>query len=385
MQEFLASEGVVRTTGKITDIAGEKRLGLIFDIKTRQAQDFGYWRQGMDPDVLNEFPAMRFIRVRDVKAEREAHIPYQDQVYLKTDPIWHLVINHDFGVPWGPWGWGCGHDVEDVDRDEAESLHLLKPGQKVELPAGQRKFLNLNQNLQASVKTMDPDLVAKLKQEFGNKIVIEGDTLKWKGNTDERTSDSTPRRSDHETDVDAGRIAAAAREVFASVRSRDDGEPLDAETAIGGGAALAAVAEGRKPLYHEQWGTEIGSDLVRKLWGLKIPGVQIILSDDGHLFAYPPEVLQQIIDANPAAYPGPNLYAKILHATESGDNGVLLGYGVPNMYPPDRVMVQIFDGDAAEPVFGFITSRNLADEYGTARTLDFERAYGRKFSFEVVG
>jgi len=129
--------------------------------------------------VLNEFPAMRFIRVRDVKAEREAHVSYQDQVYLKTDPIWYLVINRDFGVPWGPWGWGCGHDVEDVDRDEAEALHLLKPGQHVGLPAGQKKFLNLNQNLQASVKTMDPDLVEKLKKEFGKRIVIEGDSLRW--------------------------------------------------------------------------------------------------------------------------------------------------------------------------------------------------------------
>ena len=104
MKKMLEREGVVRTTGDLHDITSEKRLGLIFDVKTRQAQDFGYWKQGMDPDVLNEFPAMRFIRVRSVKQEREAHIPYEDQVYLKTDPIWWLVINKDFGVPWGPWG-----------------------------------------------------------------------------------------------------------------------------------------------------------------------------------------------------------------------------------------------------------------------------------------
>jgi hypothetical protein len=178
MQDFLAKEGVVRTTGGLTDIASEKRLGLIFDIKTRQAQDFGYWKQGMDPHVLNEFPAARFIRVRDVKEPRELHERFQDQVYLKTDPIWWLEINKDFGVPWGPWGWGCGHDVEDVGRDEAESLHLLRPGQH--LAVGQlSKFLNLNHNLQASVKTMDPDLVDKLIKEFGDRITVTDDTIEW--------------------------------------------------------------------------------------------------------------------------------------------------------------------------------------------------------------
>ena len=179
MQDFLAKEGVVRTTGNITDIASEKRLGLIFDTKTRQAQDFGYWKQGMNPDVLNEFPAMRFIRVRDVKEPRELHERFQDQVYLKTDPIWWLEINRDFGVPWGPWGWGCGHDVEDVDRDEAEKLGLIKRGQEVPWPPAMNKFLNLNQDLQASTKTLAPELVEKLKQEFGDRIVMDGDFIRW--------------------------------------------------------------------------------------------------------------------------------------------------------------------------------------------------------------
>jgi len=176
MQKFLADEGVVRAGGGLQDITSEKRLGLIFDVKTRQAQDYGYWKQGMNPLVLNEFPAQRFIRVREVKTEREGHVPFQDQVYLKTDPIWTLEINRDFGVPWGPWGWGCGHDVEDVDRTEAEKLRLLKPGQR--LAPLQR---SLNNNLQASIARLDPDLIEKLQQVFGRKVVIEGDTMRWAG------------------------------------------------------------------------------------------------------------------------------------------------------------------------------------------------------------
>src|SRR5208283_2370678 len=174
MQDWLLKNGFEREEGGLTDITSESRLGLIFDTQTRQAEDFGYFKQGMDPDVLNEFPAQRFIRVREVKEERESHMQYQDQVYLKTDPIWALEINEDFGVPWGPWAWGCGHDVEDVDRDEAESLNLIQAGDTLE-PV--QKFFN--ENLQASVAKIDEDLLAKLQQAFGKQLLLDGNVLRW--------------------------------------------------------------------------------------------------------------------------------------------------------------------------------------------------------------
>ena len=174
MQAFLAANNVERGDGGLTDITSEQRLDLVFNVQTQSAQDYGYWKQGMDADVLDEFPAQRFIRVMDVKEPRQSHEQYQDQVYLKTDPIWARVINADFGVPWGPWGWGCGHDVEDVDRAEAEALGLLQPGEKV-----QPDKLALTDNLQASTRGLDPDLLDKLKDEFGDKLIIDGDTMRW--------------------------------------------------------------------------------------------------------------------------------------------------------------------------------------------------------------
>jgi hypothetical protein len=174
MQDFLKSEGVDRTTGSLTDLAGEKRLGLIFDTNTRAANDYGNYRQGMDADVLDAFPAQRFIRVQDVKDPRDSHSQYEDQVYLKTDPIWSR-INEDFGVPYGPWGWGCGHDVEDVSREEAEALGLIQPDQPVLVET--KPF---NENLQASTHGLDPDLLAKLLVEFGSQLRNLGDTLQWR-------------------------------------------------------------------------------------------------------------------------------------------------------------------------------------------------------------
>ncbi len=173
-QDFLRSEGIERKDGGLQDLAGERRLGLIFNTQTRQANDFGTWKQGQDPDLLNEFPAQRFIRVEDVEEPRNSHTEFEGQVYLKTDPIW-ATINDDFGVPWGPWGWGCGHDVEDVDRAEAEALGLIGPNDVVS-PI-ERDF---NEGLQASTRGLDPDLLAKLQADFGEKIVIEGDVMQWR-------------------------------------------------------------------------------------------------------------------------------------------------------------------------------------------------------------
>ena len=84
------------------------------------------------------------------------------------------MINKDFGVPWGPWGWGCGHDVEDVDREEAVSLGLMADNQRIE--ADPKSF---NENLQASANGLDPDLLAKLKSAFGDQINIDGDSIRW--------------------------------------------------------------------------------------------------------------------------------------------------------------------------------------------------------------
>ncbi len=382
MQKLLGKMGVARGDGGIRDLTSEARLNLIFDIKTTQAGSYGWWRQGMDPDVLNEFPASRFIRVMDVKEPRQSHEQFQDQVYLKTDPIWWLVINKDFGVPWAPFGWGCGHDIEDVDRDEADELGLTRPGQ--EIGTGPlKKFFGLNKGLSASALNIEPELLAKMKAVFGDQIVIENDTIKWKGKTDEeRTGDSASRRADNPAAIDPRGIGDAGQEIFGAVRFRDTGEPLPPAVALAGGAHVAAVAEGRKPLYHEQWTVNLSADLAHRLAELNLPGVKIQVSADGNLYAYRPEVIQQIIDADPTAYPGKNLFDKIQQATLADTNGDLLGYGARTLNEPGKVRVEIFDGD--QPVFGFRSTAENAEEFGRERAEDFERAYGRAFGYKIT-
>jgi hypothetical protein len=174
MQDFLKAEGVQRAGGDLKDITSQRRLGLIFDVNTRAAQDYGYWRQGQDPDVLDEWPAQRFIRVIQVKEPRNLHVDAEDQVRLKSDLKFWLMLNHDFNVPWGPWGWGCGHDVEDVDRAEAEQLGIIKPGE-----AAKPVEKDFNDHLEASTKTMDLDMVKYLEDSFGDQVEFVKGAARW--------------------------------------------------------------------------------------------------------------------------------------------------------------------------------------------------------------
>jgi len=183
-RRFALAEGmgplVPEDAGTLKDITGEKRLGLIFDVQTQAAQDYGNWKQGMDPDVLDEFPAQRFIREKGVAQPRLVHVEHDGEVRLKTDLDFWLAMNSPefggFDVPWGPWGFHSGMGVEDVDRETAEELGLLSPGQRVE-PVEQE----FNDRLKASVSGLDPALLGWLQAAFGDQAKVEQGAIWWKG------------------------------------------------------------------------------------------------------------------------------------------------------------------------------------------------------------
>lgn len=168
-----------RDAGTIKDITSQKRLNLIYDIQTQAAHDYGYWKQGLDPAVLNEFPAARFIREREVKQKRIIHAQNEGVVRLKSDVDYWVAMNSPsfggFGVPYGPWGFSSGMGVEDVDRDEAERLGLLQPGEAVESPEAR-----WNERLRASTTNLEPDVQAFLKSELGDQVEIRDGQARWR-------------------------------------------------------------------------------------------------------------------------------------------------------------------------------------------------------------
>lgn len=159
----------------ITDPASESRLKLIFDVQRKQANDYGNHLQGMDPDVLNEFPAQRFVRVARVRDPRPYHEANLGQVRRKDDTAFWLEMNRDFRVPWGPWGFNSGCDVHDVDRDEAEALGLVDPDEWLDPQAA-----DFNAELEASTRGLDPDVIRTLQGAFGHSVEIDGERVRWR-------------------------------------------------------------------------------------------------------------------------------------------------------------------------------------------------------------
>lgn len=186
LQAFAVAEGMGPlkdgASGGLQDISSQRRLELIFDTKTQQAADYGYWKQGQDPDVLDEFPAQRFIREADVQKPRPLHQQNEGVVRLKSDLEFWVAMNSPliggFGVPWGPWGFNSGMGVEDVDRAEAESMGLLTPGQPV-APVDK----DFNEQLQASTAGLDPALLDTLRESFGDQVEFDGDSVRWRAAT----------------------------------------------------------------------------------------------------------------------------------------------------------------------------------------------------------
>jgi len=184
MSAFAIAEGMgpldSKDKGGLKDITSQKRLNLIFDVQTQSSTSFGNWKQGMDPSVLDEFPAQRFIREVDVKQPRPVHQQNEGVVRLKTDLEFWTAMNSPaiggFGVPWGPWGFGSGMTTEDVDRTEAEALGLLSPS---DTPQPVDK--DFNEGLEASLKGLDPEMVTKLQQSFGSQVEIDSatQTARW--------------------------------------------------------------------------------------------------------------------------------------------------------------------------------------------------------------
>lgn len=134
------------TGGKsITNLASDARVRLIADFNTRRALAAGQYSQRQDSTSLDLWPAQEFYRaedreeVRDWPAKWEANggeffpgkADYSQgrMIALVNDPIWEAISA--FGSPFAPFDFNSGMDVRPIDRQEAEELGLIEPGEQV--------------------------------------------------------------------------------------------------------------------------------------------------------------------------------------------------------------------------------------------------------------
>ena len=194
MRAIAIEEGLDTTTpnnyGSVRDIRSAKRLGLIWDMQTKQATEFARWKMDNDPDVLDGWPAQRLVRIEERERPRPSWY-WPDRwsesfaavngvgaidelmVALKTSPIWAKLSM--FGTPWPPFAWGSGMGLEDVDREEAESLGLIAPAQPV--PAAEDP--GFNSGFELGARDLDPELISWLMNKLGDSVSLINGALRW--------------------------------------------------------------------------------------------------------------------------------------------------------------------------------------------------------------
>ncbi len=206
-------------------------------------------------------------------------------VALKGDPIWTRISR--FGVPWPPYDFGSGMGVEDVLREEAEALGVLRPGQEVP-PTSAEDF---NARAEAELAGLGPELRDALKSLFGPQIHVDGDRVRW------NVAASSYESEYHDLRQMARSVFARSESILGGLGRRVLLPEVDrgAAAAIGereireAAVQIAAVATGRKPLYHEHYGlSQAAAEQVARELQRGLPPRVLARADHGHLFVYHP-------------------------------------------------------------------------------------------------
>lgn len=375
-EEGLAGEGP--DSGEITDIGSAARTDLIIRTQTGMAYGHAEWKSGQDPDALEAAPAWELFRLESRERPRDWVQRWRAAggrffgdtrlIALKTDPIWTRISR--FGTPWPPFDFNSGMWVREVLRPECEKIGVVSPGQVVSPIEA-----DFNQDMEASVRGLGDELRGALKELFGPQISVDGDRVRWN------------RQSAPAYEIDQSHLRQVARSVFGrgeslfsrlgrgTVLQQAPGVLLEAG-AREAGVQVSAVAAGRKPLYHDDWGgvaedAEV-ADLAQAMQRI-LPPRAVARAEGSHLFVYHRDAL------GPWADPQRPLWPQV---RDHSDDGRWLGYGVN--FPAQPSVTVWINNPQGERVSGFRAPRQQAEIYAAARTKDWVDATGEPHSYAII-
>lgn len=220
-------DGVERIKERdITDPLSIARLKLVVNTQLEMAYGEGQWRTAMDETLLNEWPAWELVRISPRRMPRDWPQRWQEaagviewsgvsrdafssgrMIALKTSLIW-LGISR-FKRPHPPFDFNSGMGVEEIDRDEAESIglmsmstaraidqlafgHIFGHTGTYKADAAQKLKPNvtaLEESLEASVKGLDAGWRGRLRNVFGGQVSVDENTARWNPRTSHERND----------------------------------------------------------------------------------------------------------------------------------------------------------------------------------------------------
>lgn len=178
--------------GDIADPLSIARLRLVINTQLEMAYGYADWLTGMDPDILDAFPAWELVRVSPRRVPRDWELRWAEaavkvgwegvykapgterMIALKTSPIW--VALSRFSKPHPPFDFNSGMGVEEIDRSEAEDMGLLDEDTGL-IPA----LRPYQEGLEASIKGLGKEERRLIQETFGSQVATQGDTVHWTG------------------------------------------------------------------------------------------------------------------------------------------------------------------------------------------------------------
>ena len=160
IKQYLQSISYTPEEGKrggLQDLSSNARISLVIDTNVRMAQGAGHFIQQNDPGVVEAWPALEFIRVEDRDKERDWATRWRNacevagdatamgvfgrtgrMAALKSSGVWQALgdgaggYTDTLGNPFDPIAFSTGMGQEEIDREEAVELGLLKDGDEPE-------------------------------------------------------------------------------------------------------------------------------------------------------------------------------------------------------------------------------------------------------------
>lgn len=214
-------------TGRLTDPASMRRLGLIYDMNVEEAYEYGRVRAGDSEAIRDIYPARELIRIEDRVNTRDwvnrwlsagGTLYGGRMVALKDAAVWESISR--FGRPWPPFDFNSGMGVRDIDRDEAEHLGVIAP----DAPAPDALLPAYNDKLSATARFGKEEQAAidRLKDEFGDQVFFSRGRVFWAGSRLDDLYDSALRSG--------STTAGSFRFGKPSASSRDKMPPAAVET-----------------------------------------------------------------------------------------------------------------------------------------------------------
>lgn len=162
IKDFLHSIGYQPNpdeAGTLKDLSSDARINLVVKTNVEMAQGQGWWVQGQQAAILDQWPAQELFRAEGRKVPREwvarfrragaatgdpigtgwTITPDGRLIALKNHLIWQLLgspglFSDGLGQPWPPFAFNSGMWVRDISRALAESFGLLKAGEAAPVP-----------------------------------------------------------------------------------------------------------------------------------------------------------------------------------------------------------------------------------------------------------